>query len=838
MINITFASISIFLLSLFSGSFTLDNNKQRNNGLTDKQNSKTVVGNKKNVMYLSSYNLDLDSVPEQINGLQKALPSNYYVDYYFMDTKNITYNEEYKEQYFSDLHTRVKSSNKTYDGIIVADDNALDFIITYHDTLFPSVPVVFQGINNKDNAYAARKKDCYTGYVEDINYDKTLEAAFNLIPNAKRINYIVDSSITGEGEKQSFNYCFNEFITNNPQYKEIPVNKIDGGELDEKGYADALKKLGKDEVNIYILYSQDKYGNAYSTVNSNLIIKQNCTAPLFCINEYATIGTYFVGGYIYSHQKASYASMNTLVSRIEKGYFEESVNDLKKTEESLSYYKFDCELLLRFGLNISFLPSSSVLLNYNPSFFEKYYSILIPSLISIILSFSFIVVLSLNYLKLRNKNKQIKEAEEKMKYIASHDYLTGLSSRSIFSKDVTNMIKDQARFSIMILDIDRFKIINDTYGHSVGDATLRKVADFFQEICKGTDNKVYRYAGDEFVFTLKTSNKKEIVLFISKLLDNQKTQFSFGNINISITFSIGVSCYPLNGQDESSLISAADSALYATKNKTKNGFSFYEETEHSRIKEVVDIERELVNSISNDGFIVLYQPIINVKTRQIKSYEAFLRLKSNLYLPSEFIPIAINSGHIIEIEKIVVSKVIKDLVYVRSKGMRIRHVSISLTLAQIYNSEFFVDVDKQLAENDISKEYIEYQIYEANSLINNKNFNEFVAFIKKSDIRLSLSNFDNGKSTINTLMSAPFHYVKLGKKIVDMLATEEKYDSLVALINFIHSLKMKVVAEGVELPNQVKLLTKAECDYFQGYYFEKPFNCDTAIEKKDYVYND
>lgn len=439
--------------------------------------------------------------------------------------------------------------------------------------------------------------------------------------------------------------------------------------------------------------------------------------------------------------------------------------------------------------------------------------------------------------ELRAQLEQINEQKEHIHFLAYHDALTGLPNRRKFVDNLTNIIASKQEGAVILLDIDDFKGINDTLGHVFGDKVIDTVAKRLQEILV-PKMFISRFGGDEFLILIE--HKKEIEELndcLNKICSifNEKIQIDGNNIEIRI--SMGITLFPQNSKDVDELVMQADLAMYAVKNSGKNGYKYFDYSmmEHQITKS--NIEFALREAMEKDGFKIVYQPQINVKTGEIVGYEALLRLKDYDFSPGQFIEIAEKNGMIIKIGRIVTEKVIRQLDSWKEMGLEIKPVAINFSANQLHDCSYITFVKSLLERYHLDARYIEIEITENIFLENKQVTLAFLKNLKQMGIKIAIDDFGTGYSSLNYLTFLPVDLVKLDRSLNLKFLEMNNVKVMNSLISLVHSLGLLVVAEGIETVEQVKKLDEAYCDYIQGYYFSKPLEADQILRINSKIYD-
>jgi diguanylate cyclase (GGDEF)-like protein len=442
--------------------------------------------------------------------------------------------------------------------------------------------------------------------------------------------------------------------------------------------------------------------------------------------------------------------------------------------------------------------------------------------------------------KMQEKNEQLTASEEELvaqleeieaqkdyiNYLACHDSLTGLPNRRSFTEYLKDTIYSGRNGAVILLDIDDFKGINDTQGHVFGDRVLEMIAKRLQ-ILDQERTFLSRFGGDEFLILLECDKDySNLDPCISEICSIFEEKLKIDDINIEIHFSVGVSLFPDDSTDVNQLVMNADLAMYSVKNAGKNGYQLFNTTMLEGQIRKSNIEMYLRDAIENDGFKLVYQPQINIKTGEVHAYEALLRLKDHNISPSVFIDIAEKNGSIIKIGRIVTQKVIEQIAQWRSSGLDIKPVSINFSIIQLHDSDYIRYLQSLLEEYQVKPENLEIEITENIFMENKQITSTFLGQLKEIGISIAIDDFGAGYSSLNYLTFLPVDIVKLDRSLSLRFLELDNIKVMDSLISLVHSLGLKVVAEGIEHLEQVLRLSQVDCDYIQGYYFSKPLEAE------------
>jgi diguanylate cyclase (GGDEF)-like protein/PAS domain S-box-containing protein len=427
-----------------------------------------------------------------------------------------------------------------------------------------------------------------------------------------------------------------------------------------------------------------------------------------------------------------------------------------------------------------------------------------------------------------------KKAEEKIKHMAYHDALTGLPNRyqlrSRFQSAL--MDKNMKLAAILFLDLDRFKLINDTLGHELGDQLLKKVAERLRE-CVGVGDCLARLGGDEFILFLPHTDQERASRAAKKVLATLNESFLLNEYEIYITPSMGISQYPCDGEDIATLIKKADLAMHQAKRLGKNNFQYYEKKSMEQSTNRLELEKDLRKALERKEFILYYQPKLSIYSGEIIGVEALIRWShpdKGIISPTEFIPLAEETGMIIPIGEWVLRKACTEIQALNKAGFPPMVVSVNLSLRQFFQPNFTQMVGQVLSETGLPPESLELEITESMT-IDTHHALMIVSELKKLGVRISLDDFGTGYSSLHYLKQFPVDKLKIDRSFIRDCLTDSNNATIVkTIIAMAHELKMEINAEGVETEEQLAFLQQNSCNEVQGYLFSKPLPIEEIKE--------
>lgn len=470
-------------------------------------------------------------------------------------------NDETAEKLFFEGLSYRLSKVAPYDVVILGDDAALIFAAKYQEELFAGIPLVFEGVNDEELAGELAKDPLITGVLEKLSVDKNIELGLRLNPDAKKVVAILDNSITGEVERK-------RFYKSAESYPELTFTEINASELTSTQLRRELKKVSDDSILIYVVMTEDASGKQYTNKESIRLISDNAAVPALRMVE-GGIGEGLLGGNVVSMYKSGEIAANIAVS-IAGGRDSGQINVM----DSPNIYCVDQLVMNKFGLDMSLLPEGTQIINEQKNFFERNQEAMVPGAMLIIFLIIVILWVCIDNFRRRRLMKELEEARGIMESASQHDFLTGIPNRSKFMEDLETTIASGKPCTIMMIDIDDFKHINDNYGHTAGDDALRELAHRLKQM-QSQILTPYRFAGDEFILLIRSEQKKIVEKTAYECRNLFSKSFVLAGTEMKVCGSIGISSYPRDAQDAEQLIINADDAMYEVKKSGKNNFAFY-----------------------------------------------------------------------------------------------------------------------------------------------------------------------------------------------------------------------------------------------------------------------
>jgi diguanylate cyclase (GGDEF)-like protein/PAS domain S-box-containing protein len=431
-----------------------------------------------------------------------------------------------------------------------------------------------------------------------------------------------------------------------------------------------------------------------------------------------------------------------------------------------------------------------------------------------------------------------KQFEEQLMYQANHDSLTGLPNRNLLNDRLNHGLAYEDRhrelLAVMLIDLDNFKVINDTMGHSSGDLLLLEVAKRLQKCVRQYDT-VARLGGDEFVLLLTDVEHIQSLAKISdKILVLFKEPFLIAGHEIFVTASVGIATYPTDGVTADTLLKNADTAMYHAKELGRNGYQFFAEEMNVKVHERLTMETRLRKALERQEFFLLYQPRVDVASGAIAGTEALLRWKpegEEVIKPNDFIPLLEETGLIVQVGEWVLRAVCLQGMAWLAAGVPPLIISVNVSARQFHQKNLPEKIDEILRETGFPARLLEIELTESIIIQDVEETILKLDRLKEMGVRLSIDDFGTGYSSLSYLKRFPIDILKIDRSFVSGLTTDPDDATIVStIIAMAHNLKMNVVAEGVETSRQLQFVDQQGCEEVQGFFFSQPIAPDCLAD--------
>jgi diguanylate cyclase (GGDEF)-like protein len=428
------------------------------------------------------------------------------------------------------------------------------------------------------------------------------------------------------------------------------------------------------------------------------------------------------------------------------------------------------------------------------------------------------------------RTESLEAANRQLRHLATHDALTSLPNRVLLDDRLEQAIahseRDGQLFAVMMLDLDRFKLINDSLGHHAGDAVLNEVARRLNAVVRNIDT-VARVGGDEFVLIISPAPERTYAEEIGRRANEAlQMPMRIAGVNLHVSSSVGIALYPADGTTTETLLTHADAAMYCAKQRGRNNLQCFSAAMDSVARERVSLESDLHHALQHRQFELYYQPKAEIATSDVHGAEALIRWRHpqrGLLLPTDFIPLAEECGLINEIGAWVLREACRQCKAWQLEGLPPMRVAVNVAAAQFRQGNLLEVIRSALQDVQLEPRWLEIELTESAVMTNPEESTAILERLSRMGVLVSVDDFGTGYSSMSYLRRFPIDKLKIDRSFVKDLSTRPEDASIVqAIISLAHSLRLKVVAEGVETPEQLRFLQELKCDQYQGFHFSAP----------------
>jgi diguanylate cyclase (GGDEF)-like protein len=428
------------------------------------------------------------------------------------------------------------------------------------------------------------------------------------------------------------------------------------------------------------------------------------------------------------------------------------------------------------------------------------------------------------------RTRGLEAANRQLRHLATHDSLTGLPNRVLLDDRLTQAVahadRDGLSFALLVCDLDRFKLVNDSLGHHAGDELLQEVARRLTGLVRTVDT-VARFGGDEFVLLITSiQDPDDARRLAARAIKVLQDPMRIAGIDVHTSPSIGIAFYPADGNSIEALTAHADAAMYCAKQRGRGNVQCFEGGMNAGSEDRVQLESDLHNAIAQNEFELYYQPKVNMTSGAVRSAEALIRWahpKRGLISPDDFIPLAEECGLIGAIGEWVVREACRQARAWQDDGMAPLRISVNLSPSQFRGSGLIDTIRRALDDARLPPEYLEVELTESAVMSDPEESISILEQLSAMGVLVSVDDFGTGYSSMSYLRRFPIDKLKIDRVFINEIASRPEDASIVsAIVSLAHSLRLKVVAEGVETPAQLDFLKTVGCDEYQGYHFSRP----------------
>lgn len=429
----------------------------------------------------------------------------------------------------------------------------------------------------------------------------------------------------------------------------------------------------------------------------------------------------------------------------------------------------------------------------------------------------------------------LKKSEEKNEYLAYYDTLTGLPNRNMLDEFNEMLIEFEGKaqnIGVIFLDLDFFKMLNDTLGHSIGDIVLQNVSEKLNKYLQ-KDDILFKYGGDEFIILLKGAGRERALEISAEILEEIACPIYVKDYEIFLSASAGISIYPVHGKDMETLAKCAETAMHFAREKGRGNCQLYDPAQGKHVEKKMILANGLRKALAKDEFFIQYQPQFNINTGEIIGVEALIRWNHpeiGFVSPAEFIPVAEETGIIVDIGKWVLNTACMQNKLWQEEGLPCVNMAVNVSVKQFQDKGFMSCVRNVLNDTKLDPKYLELEMTES-IMENSEYLHKVLNELRAMGIKLSMDDFGTGYSSLSLLRHLPLDRLKIDRSFVEGIQSDKNAVSIIkTIIDMGVNLNMDIIAEGVENEEQVKFLRRNKCSLVQGYLFSRPIPAEKVGE--------
>lgn len=771
----------------------------------------------KKVLFLSSYDPTAVNYEDQINGmLSSGDASGLEFDIVNMDFFKHHTLRDY--QFFAS-HVKNLLAEESYSGVLVADDEALGFVMDHREDLFSDLPVVFYGVEDVEEGKEAAACDNFTGYLEDTNVPETLALALSLFPDTKEVLAICDGSKTGQAEGEAF---LN--LSDDPRYADLSLEVCRSNHYSAAQLKEKVASLPEDALILLLTCHSDRSGTYYTSAEMTKLVSQAASVPVFR-NSKGGYNNGAVAGKASSFGVVAAAAVTTMHEVLDGSLNLSNVGlrETPGTPETIASYGG----LKRFGLRVRDLPAGTILVGAPVTLLSRYGGILPPAILILGGLLLIIVGSQLEVRRRRRAEEALRKSAEELRIAGEHDRLTGALTRQEALSRLRKEAAAKQSYALVLSDMDGFKEINETYGHGEGDRLLREIAGELAPIAARYGGELARYGGDEFLIWIAGYQIREEDPLLADVNEVFQTVRKSGMNRGRLFASVGAANAE-RGEAAEDVILCAEAAVARVKGGGKNGCLLFTKKMRQEELEAEHARARVLSAIQHDGFYMVYQPQVDTKTGKLVGFEALVRMQDGAMGPDVFIPIAEKNGWIRTIGRMTTEMTIRQIRAWRDAGLTPPPVSINYSAGQLGDTEYETCLQELLARYAVPASAVHLEITESLFIQNWEEASAFFARIRGLHISLLMDDFGTGYSSLSYLARIPVDVVKIDRSLLTTYGTAQGESFLRDIIDLIHDVGKTALCEGVETKDQYELLEALSCDRIQGYYFGRPGSASEA----------
>ena len=787
------------------------------------------------VLVLASYD-DADSATQmQRDGIIDLLErSSIACDVEYLDVRSgnvsanildgsdyVTYGATLAKSDWGRALTKKISERGNYSAIICIDDDALCYCEAVHDDYFTEMPVVFVGVNDAAHAKQAFESGQATGVVEVLDAKGVLETAKQMRPDATQVLVVTDNTASGRGSRAQFQTQFLQLEEENDGGL-LLVEYLNSSKVTRAELAESVSRATDDTVVIYLDAHSDVAGKSYSATQSAYFVSQASSQPVFAVG-FGGVGEGFVASSILDYERAGQRAAE-LVVMILNGT---SPADIPLESFSSIGMAFDSQLLSDARIVSSAVPAGATMINQSGLSLDSLRAIFLPITLLVLGVACIIAFAVLGYRRTANDLAEVLTQRNTLERRFYTDHLTQIPNMQWLTAYAASDASKRVR-SIIEVVLSDLGVIEKTRGVDTAERIIKELAERLNGL-----NELFLVRPDRHEFILGIDREMGPNSALLKELGSLLRQpVLIDGDSLSTEFCIGVFNRE-RGMSIEEMVAGVDIAVnQAEQVGMTDEVIFYDSDMCRAVEQRLEITTRLKEAIDNDDFFVVYQPQIELATNSVVGYEAFVRIRGEVYSPDQFIPIAEMNGQIVDIDRIVTKKVVQQLATWKKRKQRMRPISINYSAGQLRDEHFVEYAAALLDEYGVAHKYMRIDIKESLFVNNMQKASDFVDDLRRADFGIAIDGFGAGYTSISRLMQVPADVVKIDRTLTASFLAGRDDRVIANLVQLVHSADKFVVIEGVETADQLRMCRDMGCDMVQGFYFSKPLMPERAMQYK------
>ena len=718
-----------------------------------------------------------------------------------------------------------------YAAIVCIDDDALYYVESLHDSLFPKTPVVFVGVNDVSHAQHAFELGYATGLMERCDAAGMVEIASKMNPDATHLLVITDNTASGLGARAQFEEAASKSdggaaSAESVVFTGLPVDYVNASTLSRADLGTKVSAADDSTLVVYLGANADASGNAYRAGQTAYYVSQAATQPIYAIG-FSGVGEGFMASNFVDYEQAGQRA-GEIVVMVLNGT---STSDIPLETLESAGTVFDSRSIATHGVSASAVPASATMLNQSGFSFDALRPVLWP-LTLLVLGIACIIAFAfLGYRRTANEMAEVVAQRNTLEQRFYTDKLTNMPNMqwltAYASSDAAKRVRSIAEVAITNLDA-----LEETRGSNVVDEAIKALAK--------------RLGGLEKTFLVRSDNNSFIVGFGAGLKRGSGSLADLERVlsqpvmvhGSSIVFDQLIAVFNRDhGTSIEEMVAGADLAVHQAEESGKTDkVIFYDKDMRKAEENKLQITALLSDALTKDDLIVLYQPQIELASNEVVGYEALVRLRGDVYPPEQFIPVAEMNGQIVEIDRQVTRKVVQQLATWKKRKRRMRPISINYSYGKIRDERFVEYTAELLDEYEVARKLIRIDIKDDLFLNNKEKAADFVEKLQGAGFGIAIDGFGVGYASISRIVKVPADVVKIDRSLTaSLLASDEE-----ALANFVrlaHEANKLVVVEGVETVEQFEKCCELDCDVVQGFLFSRPLLPEKAMQYKPHKFS-